>query len=49
MYVLCMHDSNKIIHVSTVLADKENATNYKFLLQQTCRNEHMHRRFRPAR
>ncbi|CAB1115110.1 unnamed protein product [Ectocarpus sp. CCAP 1310/34] len=44
MYVLCMHDSNnKIIHVSTVLADKENATNYKFLLQQTCRNEHMHR------
>ncbi|CAM9811136.1 unnamed protein product [Ectocarpus sp. 13 AM-2016] len=44
MYVLCMHDSdNKIIHVSTVLADKENATNYKFLLQQTCRNEHMRR------
>ncbi|CBJ27635.1 conserved unknown protein [Ectocarpus siliculosus] len=44
MYVLCMHDSNnKIIHVSTVLADKENATNYEFLLQQTCRNEHMQR------
>ncbi|CAN0355484.1 unnamed protein product, partial [Ectocarpus sp. 13 AM-2016] len=44
MYVLCMHDSNnKIIHVNIVLADKENATNYKFLLQQTCRNEHMHR------
>ncbi|CAB1111145.1 unnamed protein product [Ectocarpus sp. CCAP 1310/34] len=42
--VLCMHESkNKIIHVNTVLADKENATNYKFLLQQTCRNEHMHR------
>ncbi|CAB1108636.1 unnamed protein product [Ectocarpus sp. CCAP 1310/34] len=44
MYVLCMHDSNnKIIHFSTVIADKEHATNFKFLLQQTCRNEHMHR------
>ncbi|CAN0461195.1 unnamed protein product, partial [Ectocarpus sp. 12 AP-2014] len=44
MYVLCVHDSdNKIIQVNTALADKENATNYKFLLQQTCRNEHMRR------
>ncbi|CAM9735812.1 unnamed protein product [Pylaiella littoralis] len=42
MYILCMKDSNNhIIHVATVLADKENESNYRFLLEQTCKNEHM--------
>ena len=31
MYVLSAKDSNnRIVHVSTVLADKENETNYRF-------------------
>jgi len=42
VYVLATKDSNgHIVHVSTVLADKENETNYRFLLEQTCRNEQM--------
>lgn len=42
MYILTMRDSNnRLIHVSTVIADKENETNYRFLLQQTCKNEEL--------
>ncbi|CAN0351658.1 unnamed protein product, partial [Ascophyllum nodosum] len=42
MYILSMKNSNnKLIHVATVLADKENETNYTFLLDQTCKNELM--------
>ena len=42
MYILSMTNSNnKLIHVATVLADKENETNYRFLLDQTCKNELM--------
>ena len=44
VYVLSMKDNNNhIIHVSTVLADKENQSNYKFLLEVTCKNEEMAR------
>lgn len=44
VYVLSMKDSNnRIIHVATVLADKENMSNYKFLLEETCKNEQMAR------
>ena len=42
MYILSMKDSNNhIIHVATVLADKENETNCRCLLDQTCKNEVM--------
>ena len=42
VYVLSTKDSNNhIVHVATVLADKENSTNYKFLLEQTCKNQQM--------
>ncbi|CAN0318392.1 unnamed protein product [Scytosiphon promiscuus] len=42
MYILSMEDSNnRIIHISTVIADKENETNYRFLLDQTCKNAHV--------
>ena len=42
MYILSMKNSNnKLIHVATILADKENETNYRFLLDQTCKNELM--------
>ncbi|CAN0429040.1 unnamed protein product [Pylaiella littoralis] len=41
MYIFSMKDSNKIIHVSTVLANKENETNYRFFFDQTCKNDHM--------
>lgn len=44
VYVLSAKDcNNRIIHVATVLADKENETNYRFLLEQTCKNEQMER------
>lgn len=44
IYVLSTKDSNnRIVHVATALADKENETNYKFLLEQTCKNEQMAR------
>lgn len=44
IYVLSTKDSNNhIVHIATVLADKENETNYKFLLEQTCKNEQMDR------
>jgi len=44
IYVLCTKDSNNhIVHVATALADKENATNYTFLLEETCKNEQMAR------
>lgn len=44
MYILSLKDSNNfIIHIATVLADKENETNYRFLLEETCKNEHMKR------
>lgn len=42
VYVLSTKDNNnRIVHVASVVSDKENYTNYKFLLDETCKNEQM--------
>lgn len=41
VYVLSVKDSNNVSSMSPVIADKENMTNYKFLLEETCNNEQM--------